>query len=112
MTTQGKELEHETTGIVIHNCRIVPEQALAPERFAVKSYLGRPWKKYATTVFMESQIGDFIQPAGYLSWNGDQTGFFGEYWNRCPGASARGRVHWKGFRVLKGKDAERFVVER
>ncbi|PNX58094.1 pectinesterase, partial [Trifolium pratense] len=38
------------TGIVIQDCQIVPEAALFPVRFQIKSYLGRPWKAYARTV--------------------------------------------------------------
>lgn len=76
ITAQGGDEQGHKTAIVIQNCRIVPDQRLAPVKLQVKSYLGRPWKKYATTVFMENLIGDLIQPAGYMSWNGDNTGWF------------------------------------
>lgn len=112
VTAHGKEEYHETTAIVLHNCRIVPEQLLVPEKFAVKSYLGRPWKKYATSVIMQTEIGDFIQPAGYLSWNGDQTGYFGEYANRGPGSSTRGRVNWRGFHIMQRSTALGYTVEK
>lgn len=105
ITAHGRKFKNENTGLVIHNCRIVPEQKLYPQRFAIKTYLGRPWKEYARTVIMESTLGDFIQPAGYLSWNGDNTCTYAEYGNRGPGARANGRVKWKGVRVISKKEA-------
>ncbi|XP_030471477.1 pectinesterase-like [Syzygium oleosum] len=105
ITAQGREERFETTALVLHNCRIVPETKLFPQRFAIKTYLGRPWKQYARTVFMESTLGDFIQPAGYLSWNGDNTCTYAEYGNRGVGARTNGRVKWKGVRVISRKEA-------
>ncbi|PKI35572.1 pectinesterase 4-like [Punica granatum] len=112
VTAPGNEEQHETTALVLHNCRIVPEQLLVPEKFVIKSYLGRPWKKYAKSIIMETEIGDFIQPAGYLSWNGDQTGYFGEYGNRGPGADTSRRVNWRGFKIMGKADAEQYTVQR
>ncbi|KAK9288458.1 hypothetical protein L1049_016915 [Liquidambar formosana] len=71
VTAQGRTDKRETTGLVIQNCRIVPEQKLYPVRFKIPSYLGRPWKTYSRTVIMESTMGDFIQPAGWLPWSGN-----------------------------------------
>lgn len=112
VTAQGKASKHQTTAIVIQNCTIVPEAALFPDRFTVKSYLGRPWKKYAATIFMETEIGDLIQPEGYLSWNGDDTGYFGEYNNRGAGADTSRRVKWDGFHVMQTGKANRYTVDK
>lgn len=107
VTAQGRQDKRETTGIVIQNCRIVPEQALFPTRFKTKSYLGRPWKTYSRAVIMESELGDFIQPAGWLEWSGNfalDTLYFAEYGNRGPGAVTNGRVRWKGFHVIRNRN--------
>lgn len=112
ITAQGRDERFETTGLVLHNCRIVPEQKLFAERFAIKTYLGRPWKPYARTVFMESTLGDFIQPAGYLSWNGDNSDnscVYAEYGNRGPGARANGRIKWKGVRLISRREAQAYT---
>ncbi|XP_043726030.1 pectinesterase-like [Telopea speciosissima] len=104
VTAQGRAMEHESTGLVIHNCRIVPEQLLFPMRFKIPTYLGRPWKKYSRTVIMETTLADFIQPAGWMPW--DTTGFaldtcyYAEYANRGPGSRTDRRVRWKGFHVI------------
>ncbi|XP_021822651.1 pectinesterase-like [Prunus avium] len=107
VTAQGRQDKRETTGIVLQNCRIVPEQALFPTRFKTKSYLGRPWKTYSRAVIMESELGDFIQPAGWLEWSGNfalDTLYFAEYGNRGPGAVTNGRVRWKGFHVIRNRN--------
>ncbi|KAF8008252.1 hypothetical protein BT93_K2044 [Corymbia citriodora subsp. variegata] len=105
ITAQGRKWKDENTGLVIQDCRIVPEQKLFAERFTIETYFGRPWKKYARTVFMESTLGDFIQPAGYLSWGVDDTCLYEEYGNRGPGARTDRRVKWKGVRAISRKEA-------
>ncbi|XP_050374729.1 pectinesterase-like [Argentina anserina] len=103
VTAHGRKDPRESTGLVIQNCRIVPEELLFPLRFQIKSYLGRPWKMYSRTVIMESEYGDFIQPAGWLEWQGNfalDTLYYAEYGNRGPGAVTTGRVKWKGFHVI------------
>jgi pectinesterase len=114
VTAHGRADKRETTGLVIQNCRIVPEQKLFPMRFKIPTYLGRPWKEYSRTVIMESTLGDFIQPAGWMPW--DTTGFalntcyYAEYGNRGPGARTSRRVRWKGFRVINRREAMQFTA--
>lgn len=106
VTAHGRSERHETTGLVIHNCRIVPEQKLFPMRFKIPTYLGRPWKEYSRTIVMESTLGDFIQPAGWMPWAGNfalDTLFYAEYANRGPGARTTRRVRWKGYKVITNR---------
>ncbi|OMO82259.1 Pectinesterase, catalytic [Corchorus olitorius] len=114
VTAQGKKEANENTGIVIHNCRIVPEQRLFDDRFKIETYLGRPWKQYATTVVMESTLGDFIHPAGWAPWQGEffeNTLYYAEYNNRGPGAVLDRRINWKGYHKIDRATAERFTVQ-
>ena len=114
VTAQGKKDPRETTGIVIHNCRIVPEQKLYPVRFQIPTFLGRPWKEYSTTMIMQSTLADFIQPAGWMPWAGTfalDTLNYGEFGNRGPGADTSRRVRWKGYHVVTNRDeAMRFTI--
>ncbi|KAF2319702.1 hypothetical protein GH714_018099 [Hevea brasiliensis] len=113
VTADGKKEKGQTTGLVIHNCRIVPEAKLVPERLTVKTYLGRPWKQFSTTVVMESQLGDLIQPDGWMPWAGSQfldTLFYAEYANTGPGANTARRVKWKTLHFLNKNEAQRFTV--
>ncbi|XVE65460.1 hypothetical protein DITRI_Ditri08aG0001500 [Diplodiscus trichospermus] len=107
ITAHGRKFKQETTGLVIQNCRIVPEQLLFPVRLKIPSYLGRPWKEYSRTVVMESTIGDLIQPAGWLEWDGNfalDTLYYAEYANRGPGAAIDKRVKWKGYKVITNRN--------
>jgi len=56
---------------------------------------------------METTLGDFIQPAGWMPWAGDfalNTLFYAEYGNRGPGANTHSRVTWKGYRIIKTRN--------
>ncbi|KAG0476233.1 hypothetical protein HPP92_013074 [Vanilla planifolia] len=90
VTAHGRDNSNEKNGIVIQNCRIVPDRNLFPDRFKIPSYLGRPWKRYSTTVVMESLLGDLIRPEGWHEWDGGyalNTLYYAEYNNRGPGAN-------------------------
>lgn len=106
VTAQGRVDKHQTTGIVIQDCRIVPEKKLFAERLKVPTHLGKPWKEYSRTVIMESTIGDLIQPVGWLEWDGNfalDTLYFAEYTNKGAGAGTKERVKWKGYKVITDK---------
>ncbi|XP_010512603.1 PREDICTED: probable pectinesterase/pectinesterase inhibitor VGDH2 [Camelina sativa] len=84
-------------GIVLHNCRIMPDKELEAEKLTIKSYLGRPWKKFATTVIIGTEMGDLIQPVGWTEWKGEQnhlTAKYIEFNNRGPGANPSQRLPW------------------
>jgi pectinesterase len=102
------------TGIVIQGCQIVPEKELEPVRFQIGSYLGRPWKQYARTVFMESDIGDFIHAEGWYPMKGDSyldTCYLAEYRNTGPSSDISRRVKWKGYHGnISRDDATQFTA--
>ncbi|KAH6831799.1 hypothetical protein C2S53_008292 [Perilla frutescens var. hirtella] len=115
VTAQGRTKSREPTGIVIQNCKIVPEKKLEGERMTIETYLGRPWKEFSMTVVMETWLGDFIQPAGWLPWAGTlylDTLMYREYSNRGPGSATEKRVKdWKGYGVITNKDeAQKYTV--
>ncbi|KAJ6704497.1 PECTINESTERASE [Salix viminalis] len=113
VTADGRKERGQPGGVVIHNCRIVPEQNLVADRLKIKTYLGRPWKAYSRTVVMESQLADFIQPEGWTPWSGNQfldTLYYAEYANAGPGAATNRRVKWKSLHFLKRSEALQFTV--
>jgi len=115
VTADGRAERHLATGLVIHNCRIVPEQKLVADRFKIPSYLGRPWKPYSRTIIMESTIGDVIKPEGWFPWSGNfalDTLYYAEYANRGPGAKLDKRVKWKGYRgAIARNEALQFTID-
>ncbi|RWR95983.1 pectinesterase [Cinnamomum micranthum f. kanehirae] len=78
------------------------------------TYLGRPWREYSRTVFMQSVISDVIDPAGWHEWDGDfalNTLYYGEYQNTGAGAGTANRVKWKGYRVItNATEAQQFTA--
>lgn len=64
---------------------------------------------------MESTIGDFIQPEGWLPWDRDMyldTLSYMEFGNRGPGAATEKRVKWKGYKVVTDKnEAQQFTAQ-
>ncbi|KAG1366458.1 pectinesterase [Cocos nucifera] len=114
VTAAAGDLPDENSAIVIHNSRILPDKRLFPDRFTLKTYLGRPWKAYAKTVVMETLIGDLIQPDGWKAWDGEpdhcNTAYYAEFQNRGPGADTRFRVRWPAFRVINRQEAQQFTV--
>ncbi|KAF7824807.1 putative pectinesterase/pectinesterase inhibitor 24 [Senna tora] len=104
ITAQGKIDPNMNTGISIQNCNISPFGNLS----SVETYLGRPWKNYSTTLYMQSSMGGFIHPSGWLPWVGNSapdTIFYAEFQNYGPGASTKDRVKWRGLRNINARDA-------
>lgn len=114
ITAQGRTDPGQTTGTSIHNCEITPDDDLVPVKSSFPTYLGRPWKEYSRTVFMQSYVDDVIQPAGWLEWNGTfalETLYYGEYLNTGPGADTANRVTWTGYHVINSsEEASQFTV--
>lgn len=115
-TAQGREDPNQNTGISILNCKIAAAADLIPVQSTFKSYLGRPWKKYSRTVYLNSFIDNLIDPAGWLEWNGTfalDTLFYGEYKNRGPGSNTSARVTWPGYKVITNTtEASLFTVRQ
>jgi pectin methylesterase-like acyl-CoA thioesterase len=54
-------------------------------------YLGRPWRPYATVIFLNTEMGSHIDPAGWREWHPGEThsldtAFYAEYNSTGPGA--------------------------
>ncbi|KAI3839895.1 hypothetical protein MKX03_025160 [Papaver bracteatum] len=113
LTASGRDSPDENTGISIQNCSILASEDLLGSNRTVKSYLGRPWKLYATTVVMESYIDDLIDPLGWKEWADDlsvDSLYYGEYDNTGPGSGTDNRVTWQGYKVMDYEDALYFTV--
>ncbi|OMO98136.1 Pectinesterase, catalytic [Corchorus olitorius] len=114
VTAQGRTDPNQNTGISIHNSRVMAAADLAPVLSSIKTYLGRPWKEYSRTVFMQTYLDSLVDPAGWFEWDGDfalNTLYYGEYRNIGPGASTTRRVKWKGYRVItSATEASKFTV--
>jgi pectinesterase len=78
-------------GFVFINCTITGN---APEH---SFYLGRPWRPYAKTVWINCSLGKMIKPEGWHNWNkpdAEKTAYYAEYGSKGEGANAGARVAW------------------
>ena len=95
-TAQGKKEPNTVTGFSFQNTSLTAASGLNSS--VAKSYLGRPWKTYSTTVFLKSNIGGHVDGAGWLSWNQsrpfEDTCTYGEYENSGAGSDISQRVNW------------------
>lgn len=118
ITAQSRVMPEENTGIVIQNCTVLATEDLYGNKTKVKSYLGRPWRQYSRTVYIESYIDDHVDPKGWIKWsNDDNEGlldslYYGEFDNRGSGALTDGRVNWGGYHVMDYYDAINFTVSQ
>lgn len=78
-------------GYVFRDCRIT---GATPE---VRSYLGRPWRIHAQTIFLNTEMSEVIRPEGWDNWKkpeAEQTTRYGEFGSKGPGFVPEKRVRW------------------
>jgi pectin methylesterase-like acyl-CoA thioesterase/acetyl esterase/lipase len=92
------------------------ESKLIAEEGVDEVYLGRPWRPYAKTVFIHSELGKHIVPKGWDPWKGDkmfpnkeETTYYGEFNSKGTGALPDSRVEWS--HQLNEKEARRYTLE-
>ena len=93
-------------GYVFKHCKLTAEPGVD------KVYLGRPWRPYAYTLFIECELGKHIVPAGWHNWgkqSNEETARYMEYKNTGEGANVSERVAWS--KQLTKKEAEAVTVD-
>ena len=90
LTAQGKYLANQQSTFVFNHCRLTGEPGLA------HVYLGRPWRPYASVVYLNCVMGAHIDPAGWHEWHPGETHnldtvFYAEYNSTGPGATPSAR---------------------
>lgn len=93
-------------GYVFMDCQLIADSSVK------KCFLGRPWRPHAKTVFINTEMGAHILPAGWNNWNNvsnEGTVLYAESGNTGPGAKIDGRVKWS--RQLTKKEARSYTIE-
>jgi polygalacturonase len=85
ITAQGKHYPDEDSGFVFNQCKLTADPGVT------NVYLGRPWRPYATVVYLNTEMGSHIVPAGWREWHPNEThsietAFYAEYNSTGPGA--------------------------
>ncbi|RMZ59179.1 pectin esterase [Chryseobacterium nematophagum] len=60
-------------------------------------YLGRPWRPFAKTVYIDCKMSSIIKPEGWHNWNkpdAEKTTFYGEFNSKGAGGDISKRVSW------------------
>ncbi len=93
-------------GYVFSNCTVTAADSVT------SLYLGRPWRDYGYTLFMNCELPGVICPEGWHHWeqHREQTARYFEYNNRGEGANPANRVGWS--RQLTKKEAQQITLER
>lgn len=105
ITAASTEKETEY-GFVFINCKLTGD---APKGSV---YLGRPWRNYAQSVFINTEMGEHINQAGWHNWDkphAEQTAFYAEYNSTGKGANPEKRVPWS--KQLTKEEAEKYTAE-
>jgi pectinesterase len=78
-------------GYVFKNCKLTADANVD------KVFLGRPWRSYAKTVFLNCELGKHIVAKGWDNWSNvtnEKTAFYAEYKNTGEGATLNERANW------------------
>lgn len=78
-------------GFVFIDCKLTSDGE------AGSVYLGRPWRDFAQTVFINTEMGAHIKAEGWHNWNkpnAEETAFYAEFGSKGAGANASQRVSW------------------
>ncbi|XP_047313395.1 probable pectinesterase/pectinesterase inhibitor 51 [Impatiens glandulifera] len=101
VTAHGRTDPAQSTGFVFQNCRVngTPEymDLFKSKPQVHKNYLGRPWKEFSRTVFLNCSLEGLVSPQGWLPWTGNfalKTLYYGESNNYGAGAELGQRVGW------------------
>lgn len=100
-TPQGTEY-----GFVFSHCRVSGAEG-------AKTYLGRPWRNYARTVFLHTEMSEHVRPEGWHNWNkpeAEKTSFYAEYASSGEGSSPSTRAPWT--HILTPEQAARYTVSK
>lgn len=104
--TAASTPQHVKYGYVFNNCTVTLADSVTG------MYLGRPWRPFAMTLFMNCSLPNGIRPAGWDNWRkpeNEKTARYMEYNNTGEGATTSGRVKWAT--ILTKKEASEYTVE-
>ena len=85
ITAQSKHYPDEDSGFVFNHCKLTADAGVTGV------WLGRPWRPYAKVIFLNTEMGAHIVPAGWREWHPGETHsletvYYAEYNSTGPGA--------------------------
>lgn len=102
--------KNQEFGYVFIDCKLTAAEGVE------EVFLGRPWRPYAKTVFINNEMGKHIRPEGWNAWEGDamfpnkeETAYYAEYNSTGAGAKNEERVEWS--HQLTPEQAQKYSVQ-
>lgn len=89
--TAASTPQNTAFGFVFKECKLTADDGVT------QVYLGRPWRIYAKTVFMNCEMGNHIIPEAWGNWSkpeAEKTTLFAEYTGKGAGFQPQKRVRW------------------
>ncbi|MCX8090967.1 MAG: pectinesterase family protein, partial [Verrucomicrobiae bacterium] len=90
-------------GFVFSRCQITGEPG-------AKTFLGRPWRPFGSSIFLNTEMSAVVRPEGWDNWRNpenEKTARFAEFNSTGPGANPSARVRWA--RQLSAEEAARIT---
>ena len=105
LTAPMRFAANEPTGFVFSKCR------LTAGNIKDGVYLGRPWRDYGRTVYLNTEMGGHIRPEGWNHWlpEREKTAYLAEYRSTGKGANDTARVKWA--HILTDAESKEFSME-
>lgn len=98
-------------GFVFIDCHLTAKEGVS------KVYLGRPWRPFAKTVFINTRMENHILPEGWNPWKGDKmfpdkekTAYYAEFKSLGIGANPGKRAEWS--HQLSRKELKNYSLEK
>jgi LPXTG-motif cell wall-anchored protein len=103
--TAAAQANPTDVGYVFLNSRLTMDPGVT------KVYLGRPWKNYAKTTYINTWMDSHIVPDGWSIWSGTDNHLkasYNEYNSTGPGANPQARVDWSN--QLTAEEASNYTL--
>lgn len=103
--TAASTLPQSAYGFVFINCHLTAKEGIS------KVFLGRPWRSFAKTAFINCKMDAHILPEGWNNWNSsdkEKTVTYAEYSSSGPGGKMDHRVSWA--KDLTKQEAKEYTI--
>ncbi len=93
-------------GFVFSHCKITGE----PD---ARTFLGRPWRIYASTIYLNCEMSDVVAPVGWNDWKKPEahtTARYAEFHSTGAGACPTNRPDWT--KQLSADEAKKIMAEK
>ena len=108
LTAQSNTRAGQDAGYVFNHCKLTAEDGVT------NVYLGRPWRDYSTVIYMNTEMGGHIVPAGWSDWKSAPTprlptATYAEFNSTGPGANPKAREPYS--KQLTATEAKKYETK-